>query len=148
MQLAEALSVAPPVRRRLAVAVRAEHLKVLEAVIRPDSVDVIEVHEERPSSPLRQTALSAPVLEEAFVDESGLYVVPVALWRREEDLDRHRGPPGLDLAALLRLLPRAGAETEARPAFAIGMPFVVVCLHGGPVVASPAVAFLHDPIVS
>ena len=46
----------------MAVAVGAEHAKVLEAVVACDAVDVIDVAAERFASPLRDAALLAAIL--------------------------------------------------------------------------------------
>lgn len=55
------LQVAAAIGRGLAVAVRAEHAQIFEAVIVPYAVNVVEVHIERLSEPISQAAGLAAV---------------------------------------------------------------------------------------
>src|SRR3712207_3958428 len=73
---------------RLAVAVRAEQLEVLEPVVVAVPVDVVERHAQRRAAPLLEAAALAPVLLEPQAEEPPLHVPPAAP-ASEQLLDRH-----------------------------------------------------------
>src|SRR5581483_5065692 len=73
------VAVPAPVGRRLRVAVRAQKLDVLEPVVAPVAVSVVELHAERLAQPLGDPADLAAVLLEARLNQTSLEIVPASL---------------------------------------------------------------------
>lgn len=71
-------SVPPAKSRRLAVAIRAEHLKVLQPVVTPVAVLVVQFQGYRLTIPLwTETTTRASVFQQSFPDQPLLYPSPV-----------------------------------------------------------------------
>src|SRR5436189_4507535 len=74
----------------LAVTVRAEQPEVLEPVVAPVAVHVVERHGQRAAAPLVDLALLAAILLEAGPYEAALYVHPIAAASDDEHLVNRR----------------------------------------------------------
>ena len=138
------MAVAPREVLGLAVAVRAEHLEVLEPVVRPVAVDVVQRHRQRPPEPLVDPAHLATVLLQARADQALLDMVATA-GRRQKLTDRHAVRPRPDLPALLRLVPALPGEAELQLALRDAVAGVVIRLDRVPVVA-PRTPFVDGPV--
>jgi hypothetical protein len=137
------MSVAPAVSVRLRVAVGAQELQVLEPVVAPVAVDVVELHVERPPKPLGQTADLAPVFLHTLLEEARFQVTAIGLRSvvDEQRFEGHGSGTGNHRATLHGLLPASKRETEDGRAFANGKAVVVCSLNRVPVVA------LRKPLV-
>ncbi len=126
--------------RRLAVAVRAKHPQVLETVVIPGAIDVIEVHVERLSQPLVQAANLALVLQQLRFQEPHFDVPPTSLGRREQLRDRHSRFARYDLTTFYSLGPCLGAEAKMNGRLTIAVPGIVICLHFAPIILPSPIA--------
>ena len=118
---------------RLAVAIRAQHAKIFEPVVVPDSVDVVDLDGERFPPPVRNSALDATVYKEALLQEAQFHVRAVAA------LDKNPGDwfcPGScsKHASMNGVGPRSSAKPELYPAGPVRIAVIVKSLDLGPVV--------------
>ena len=119
------------------MAIRAEELEVLHAIVKPVAVDVVKRDRQRTASPLIQTAALTAVFPKAETKQAMLELRAAAWDSRHEELDsrcewwsrRHEASPGC-------APPRVAAETELAHAVAHAVPIVVKLLHGLPVIAT------------
>jgi hypothetical protein len=117
------------------VTVGAEEREVLEAIVVPLAVAVVELERQRGVTPFGDAALLASVLLEAGGDEAELDVRPMARDFDEQLLKRHRVWTRRNRPSLHGIGPRPGREAELLRALALGVTLVVVGLNGLPVVA-------------
>jgi len=118
------------------VAVAAEKLKVLEAVVMPVTVDVMELQPDRLPEPGVETTGLADSLLEPCAEEPRLDVVSTTSPAGREDLlDRPSGWSRNDLAARYGLVPGRTVETELSLALPDAESGVVRRLDRGPVVS-------------
>src|SRR5690606_41748303 len=73
------VSVAPPVRGGLGVAVGTEQLQVLQAVVETVAVAVVQLHGQRLAAPFRDPTALAAILLEPGLDQALLEPVATAL---------------------------------------------------------------------
>ncbi len=58
---------------RLAVTIRAKHSQILEAMVIPDAVNVVDMHRNRLASPVAQAALLANIFQHASLEQPPFY---------------------------------------------------------------------------
>lgn len=131
------MPVPPAVVRRLSVTVRAEERDVLEPVVVPIPVDVVQCHVQRFSLPLRYPAPLAAILLEPGVKKPLLQMTAVRLRTvgHKEGVDRHGSVTCYDRTALDSRMPAAEVEAKASGAPPDAEPGVVRTLYLSPVVA-------------
>jgi hypothetical protein len=118
------------------VAVGAEKLKVLYAVVGAVTIDVVKRHREWRAEPFRHAASLTPVLLETHQEQPALQFATIRVGTGGEELvQRAVSRPGGDEATPDRAVPGLSAEPEVARA----------CPH----TVSPVVELLHDlPVVS
>lgn len=128
--------------RRLAMAVAAQELKVLEAVVVPVAVHVMERQRQWLPTPLTDPAfLTAPLLQPR-IEKPALQMPPTDTSTLDEVCRDWRGRRSRsEIAACPSLVPCLRAESEPGHALASGVPRVMEALNGGPVV--PPCALVH-----
>jgi hypothetical protein len=88
------------------MAVRTQELQVLETVVKPVAVHVVQGHAQRLPTPLVDPTLLAAMLLQAGLQEPPLEVVAACSPAyREQILDRNRPIAGSDRASLYCLMP-------------------------------------------
>jgi hypothetical protein len=85
------------------VAVRAQQRQVLEAVVLPVAVDVMELEGDRSAEPVPEAAGVTATRHQSKVHQAFLEVVAITR-RREELLDRHAMRARADLATILEVV--------------------------------------------
>src|SRR5215208_7129491 len=128
--------------------VRAQQLKVLEPVVEPIAIHVMERHRQWPSEPLGDSADLTAVLLEPLAEQPPLEVAAVHRTPRDQ-VDRQRGP----MRARSDRAPGGGVheclacEPELLLALRDRVPRVVEALHLIPVVAAvaPSVDAVPEP---
>lgn len=136
-------SVAPGVCLSLAVAVWAQQLEVLDAVVEPIAVDGVQLHRDRLATSFGQAAALTRAILEAQPDQPQFEVTSAVPTVGREDLSEWL-ETGLrrDHASLHGALPRPGAEAKGLRAVTDTMALVVIRLHEPPVEA-PAEPFIN-----
>jgi hypothetical protein len=133
-----ALRVLSAIGLGLAVAIGTEHPKVLQPVVVPDAVDVVDMDAERSASPFTKAAFLAAIFEQARLDKARLYVRTISpahqqLFDRDNEVAAR-----LDFAAEFGLVPGHRSKPEHYLSFAVRVR-LVVGLNFGPVITSTAV---------
>lgn len=128
---------APPVTSapaiRLAVAVGAQELKVLQAVVEPITVDVVKLHAKRRSPP----ALLAPILLEPLGDQPVAKVESGAPPAAHKPLvERGGGRANVKVSAKAGVVPTRLRATEALTTLSRRVPFVIELLDVRPIITA------------
>lgn len=127
----------------LAVAVRAEKLEVLESVVEPVTVDVMQSQRQRQAHPLRKSTHGAEVRLQVLRQDPAFEVCAVPMLTGNEKLLGGRGLRSRPYRATPpRRLPCLMRKAERRDALAHTVPLVVVALDRRPVVPTSA-SFVH-----
>ena len=145
MQEAKPPFVASAVCRSLAVAVRAQHAKVLDPMVVSDAVDVVDVHPNGRAVPFGQAARGTNLRKKPGGKQAEFDVASAAS-PGEQFIDWHRARTGLDFAPQARFVPRLCGKAEPLHAFAISVARVVITLDFGPVVDPPPVVAGGRPL--
>jgi hypothetical protein len=119
------------------VTVRAEHPKILDPVVIANTVDMVDLNREWFAPPFVDSAQRAAIHQYTSLDQAALDHLSLGL--QQNALDREALYARSDLAAPNGLRPRGGAKAESFGARSVRMAFVVVALHGAPVVSLPRV---------
>ena len=86
----------------LGMAVRAQQSNVLETIVLPYAIAMMERHAQRPSHPFRQAALFTAILLQSRIEQASFQVASVCLLSAlyQEEFDWHRLGTGLHGSAL------------------------------------------------
>lgn|SRR5581483_10706539 len=116
----------------LTVTVRAQHAQVLQPVVVPHAVNVVQLNHERLPLPLGQSAYRTDVFEKAGSEEV-LFDGAAVLGLSQDLHQRPAVTPSAERASANGLRPRGCGEAESSPAFAVRVPAIVVHLNGSPI---------------
>jgi hypothetical protein len=128
------------------MAIAAEELKVLEAVVRPIAVDVMQLHVERISSPFCDPAFLTVIFLHSGVEQTVLQVAATRLLpaSHQESLDWHLPSTPLYSPSLNSLGPTCLRETEFVAALSYGESGIISTLNLIPVVPNCEVVSSGD----
>jgi len=113
--------------------VRAEHPEVLQAVVVPDAVAVVDLDGEWLPPPVGDAASAATIFKYTSLEQAALYLRS-ALCILENIVDRHLPSAGSQASLSDGRSPGGRAEAEAKQALAVAMARVVERLDRRPVV--------------
>src|SRR5215212_4632569 len=128
------------------MAIRAQELEILHAVVAPVTVQVVQLERQRLATPLGDPTVLAHRLLQSIGEQAPVQVVPVALGALRGEAVLALGPrPRLDVPALDRLAPAGPRESVLLLAFAHRAGRFVVRADLAPVVAPAEPRVSLDP---